>query len=194
MSHLINLALVLLMSNANGANFVEDLLTMAVPPYNEKYSSCKTNKDCRDATNTKYQDDYRWWLNNKEIYREANQSDYRGHQDKDIKGRQCLKWPPKLTKGKYRESGTSTLHNYCRNPEGKKQIYCYYGSEPDEYEYCEKLTYDDMKLQCALLEPFSINNSNISMKESRLMRTLNCIPEKDCNKYDKNNNYYASCK
>ena len=159
MSKLILAGAIAVSHTVKAANFVEKLLTMSIPPYNIEFSTCKTNKDCIDAANSLYQDDFQWWLNNKEIYRESNQADYRGHQDKDIKGRQCLKWPADLTKGKYRESGTSNDHNYCRNPEGKAGMYCYYGSGPDEYEFCNKLTYDDMKLQCALLEPFTINQS-----------------------------------
>jgi len=50
-----------------------------------------------------------------------------------------------------------------------------------------------MKLQCGLLEPFTVNKSEISMSESRLMRSMNCIAQTNCNKYDKNKNYYASC-
>lgn len=81
-----------------------------------------------------------------------------------------------MTKGKYSKKGTSITHNYCRNPDGKDiGLYCYYGEGSDDFAPCKKLEYTDMKLQCALLEPFSINKAEINMKESRLMRSMNCI-------------------
>ena len=72
-------------------------------------------------------------------------------------------------------------------------MYCFWGTGHDDYAPCKKLSYVDIRLQCALLEPLSINNAEIPIKATRLMRNMNCIPETQCNMFDKNSNYYASC-
>jgi len=62
----------MLTPGVSAANFVEELLTIAVPPYNEETSNCRTNKDCIEKADAKYGGDFKYWLNLKEGFREAD--------------------------------------------------------------------------------------------------------------------------
>jgi len=54
--------------------------------------------------------------------------DYRGYQNKTQSGRKCAAW-----KGRLGIRG----HNYCRNPNGAKTIWCYTTDPFVRYEYCK---------------------------------------------------------
>jgi len=68
-------------------------------------------------------------------------SNYRGCQQLTKSGRHCQMWtlqrPHKHTRtpSKYRRSGLAD-HNFCRNPDGEKRIWCYTQDETKRWEFC----------------------------------------------------------
>ena len=109
-----------------------------------------------------------------------------------------MNWPETIV-NVFPKGGISTDHNYCRNPDSKrlkKKMYCYIRDTRDEVNdigYCEPLVADDLRLKCALVEPLTVNSAEISDVYNRNLRTMNCMGEKHCNKYDPLGNYFTSC-
>ena len=90
-----------------------------------------------------------------------NNSDYRGHQDKTVGGLTCQKWtsqtPHKHTRtpDKYPNAGLGD-NNYCRNPDGEKDIWCYTTDKNKRWDYCkpEEITSVTLK-KSSILEDIS---------------------------------------
>jgi integrin beta 3 len=71
-------------------------------------------------------------------------ADYRGCQTKTRGGRTCQNWNKQAphthhrTPSSYSSSGVSD-HNYCRNPDGARNIWCYTTDPSERWEYCSPL-------------------------------------------------------
>ena len=90
-----------------------------------------------------------------ETLRGRKNSDYRGCQDKTRSGRTCQMWDCKHTNtcthaggslGKINKRWNTYVgktgignHNYCRNPDGEKTIWCYTTDRGKRWEYCDNL-------------------------------------------------------
>lgn len=81
-------------STVQASNALEDLFTGFVK-YNSDASDCNTNSDCANKQNEIFEGDWRKHLNTKEINRGTKGSLYRGKQNVDVNGNQCLNWPEK---------------------------------------------------------------------------------------------------
>jgi len=64
-------------------------------------------------------------------------SGYRGCQTVTRSGRTCQKWNLNSPhKHKFHSQGD---HNYCRNPDGEKTIWCYTTDKGDRWDYCDPI-------------------------------------------------------
>jgi len=54
-------------------------------------------------------------------------------------------------------------------------MHCYYGSSSDDKEACRKLTIEDYPVKCGLIEPFIIENFEISVFEMKKLRVKRCV-------------------
>ena len=63
----------------------------------------------------------------------ATEGGYRGCQDKTRTGKNCVNWYIWLSLAK----GTSTDHDYCRNPDDDVTIWCLTGYGDDDWGYCD---------------------------------------------------------
>jgi len=72
----------------------------------------------------------------------GNGADYRGCQDHTVSGTKCQPWEDSfphehvLAEGAVTEYGLKG-HNFCRNPDGDSQIWCYTMNSEKRWEYCE---------------------------------------------------------
>ncbi|XP_070541654.1 apolipoprotein(a)-like [Ptychodera flava] len=77
-----------------------------------------------------------------EVYHETDGSDYRGTVSTTINGRTCQEWTEQnphshsRTPENYPNSGLGE-HNYCRNPDGVDDAWCYTTDASVRWEYCD---------------------------------------------------------
>lgn len=97
---------------------------------------------CRNPDN----DEKGIWCYNKDNkvkqYCVDNGVDYRGYQDTTVSGKKCQKWteqaPHKHDNTPSKQPGKGLgNHNYCRNPNNEKSIWCYTNDPNKEWEYCD---------------------------------------------------------
>eukprot|EP00092_Neocalanus_flemingeri_P024752 GFUD01026841.1.p1 GENE.GFUD01026841.1~~GFUD01026841.1.p1 ORF type:complete len:501 (+),score=103.73 GFUD01026841.1:277-1779(+) len=69
-------------------------------------------------------------------------ADYRGSESRTKSGLECLAWTTldrtlhTVTVDRYPDTGLGE-HNYCRNPDGSKQVWCYTSLTKDAFDYCD---------------------------------------------------------
>lgn len=83
--------------------------------------------------------------------------DYRGCQNKTRSGRTCQAWTenrPHCHKNTPTDKPNSGLgkHNYCRNPDGGKNIWCYTTDSKKRWEYCDPLPQKKKYKKCLVEE------------------------------------------
>jgi len=74
----------------------------------------------------------------------GNGADYRGCQTRTRSGRTCMKW---TSQSPHRHTRTDRNfpnkglgdHNYCRNPDGDRTLWCYTTDPSSRFEYCDPL-------------------------------------------------------
>ena len=70
----------------------------------------------------------------------GNGSNYRGFQGKTISGYICKPWEISDS-----SNGVDISHNYCRNPDGSKGIWCYTGNKTFPRDFCEPISNTKIK-------------------------------------------------
>ncbi len=77
-----------------------------------------------------------------ECYTDLKGIDYRGHKSTTVSGRTCQKWTsqtpniPNYTPEKNPGTGLGD-HNYCRNPDGDTQPWCYTTDSNTRWDFCD---------------------------------------------------------
>lgn len=83
-------------------------------------------------------------------YKSDKGASYRGKQNKTVSGLKCQKWteqfPHKHNNTPSSKPGMGLAnHNYCRNPDDRKTIWCYTNDPQKKWEYCEDTVKDVAK-------------------------------------------------
>jgi hypothetical protein len=65
-------------------------------------------------------------------------SDYRGKQNKTTDGKSCVSWS---SKGWSTSRYPTVEANYCRNPDGDRNMWCFTSRSSKAYGYCEPLVH-----------------------------------------------------
>jgi len=98
------------------------------------------------------------------------QGDYRGNRNVTKSGKECQKWtsqsPHEHTRTPDNPEFTHTGlgdHNYCRNPDGEKGIWCYTNDAKSRWEYC------NLDFDIGILVEATTKKSGIDCDESDLL-------------------------